>query len=386
VTTSSLMISSGARKAQALRGAFIFLFGMLPSLVASFYLAFIAAPQFASETSFVVRSASKPVGAGGGLSSFLALMGVSQSRDDAFIIQDFLTSRSAVSELEQTVGLRRAYSRPSFDPILSFPSWWVGSSDEHLWRYFRRMTEVIYNAHTGVTSVSVRAFDPETARSIALQLLRLGERTINQLNQRILDDAVRVAALEVTRAEERVLEAQSAIGSFRNREMTLDPGRSSVLLIEVIGRLNSELSSARAQLAEVRAQSPNSPNILSLTRRIEALAGQIVDERQRATSGGDNLAQQIGEFDRLNLQREFANRALTVALQSLQLARIEARRQQLFLERISEPSIPDYARYPQTARWIATNLTLNLIAFMIAWLVYVGAREHKRGLQVRRRA
>jgi capsular polysaccharide transport system permease protein len=248
------------------------------------------------------------------------------------------------------------------------------------------MTEVVFNANSGITSIRVRAFTPADAQAIVQELLALGEQTVNSMNTRVLADGVRIASLEVSRAEERVAAAQAALSEFRARELTLDPQRGSVLATELIGRLNGELAAARAQLAELRAISPTTPAIPSLQGRIAALTTQIGEERERAVSGPEGLTRQLGTFDRLNLEREFANRLLTGALQGLQAARLEAQRQQLFIERVTEPTRIDYAGYPQVTRWVLTNMMLNLVAVMIGWLLFVGAREHQRGLAVRRRA
>jgi capsular polysaccharide transport system permease protein len=370
---------------ERLRGWLLALVLLSPGWGSSLYLVFVASPQYASEASFVVRTArsSSPVA---GLASLFAAVGIAQPNDHAHTVQEFMLSRDAVRQLQERIALRERYALQHGDPFFGFPSILNGTSDEHLWRYYRRMTEVVFNANSGITSIRVRAFTSSDAQAIAQELLTLGEQRVNAMNTRVLADGVRIAALEVNRAERRVADAQAALSEFRARELTLDPGRGSALATELIGRLNTELAGARAQLAELRAISPTNPAIPSLQGRITALISQISQERERAASGPEGLAQQLGDFDRLNLQREFANRLLTGALQGLQAARLEAQRQQLFIERVTEPMRIDYAGYPQVTRWVFTNMMLNLVAVMIGWLLVVGAREHRRGLEVRRRA
>jgi capsular polysaccharide transport system permease protein len=371
--------------AEGLRGWLLALLLLSPGWGASLYLVFFATPQYASEASFVVRTARSSAPAAG-LASLFAAVGIAQPNDHAHTVQEFMLSRDAVRQLQERIALREIYARAPGDPFFGFPSALNGTSDEHLWRYYRRMTEVVFNANSGITSIRVRAFTPADAQAIVQELLALGEQTVNSMNTRVLADGVRIASLEVSRAEERVAAAQAALSEFRARELTLDPQRGSVLATELIGRLNGELAAARAQLAELRAISPTTPAIPSLQGRIAALTTQIGEERERAVSGPEGLTRQLGTFDRLNLEREFANRLLTGALQGLQAARLEAQRQQLFIERVTEPTRIDYAGYPQVTRWVLTNMMLNLVAVMIGWLLFVGAREHQRGLAVRRRA
>jgi len=361
------------------------LFLFTPAWVSTIYLNVFASPQYASEVTFVVRTPAR-AGATGGLSSLFAAVGIAQSHDQAFTIQDFMLSRDAVRLLQERIDLRAAYTRPASDPFYGFPNWLNGHSFEHLWRHYLRMTEVVFHANTGITSLRTKAFNPEQARNIARELMAIGELAVNGINQRLFEDGVRLARLEVARAEERVTAAQAALSAFRGRELTLDPGRSSIFVMELIGRLGSELAATQAQIAEIRATARNNPALPSSMGRAEALRAQIAEERQRASGGPAGLARQLGEYDRLNLEREFANRLLVGSLQGLQAARLEAQRQQLFLEQVTEAQIADYALFPEVLRWSVTISALNAIAVMIGWLLFVGAREHKRGLQVRGRA
>ncbi len=369
----------------SLRRWLVLLLVLSPGWVSALYLIGFATPQYGAEASFVVRAAAGTATTGG-LARLLSSFGLGQAHDNAFTVQEFMLSRDAVQQLQQRIGLRDIYAGPRHDPHFRFPSLLNGSSDEHLWRYYRRMTEVVFNTNTGITVIRARAFAPDQARGIAEALLEMGEQMVNAINQRQYDDAVRLALQQLARAEARVAAAQAALSAFRARELTLDPSRGATMVMELIGRLNAELATVRAQLAETRSLAANSPAIAALQGRAAALAAQIAEERARAAGSEDGLTRQLGEFDRLNLEREFANRLLASALQAFQLARLEAQRQQLFLERVAQPSLPDYAAYPEVTRWVATNMALNLILAMIGWLITVGAREHRRGLQVRRRA
>lgn len=383
---SSMKIESTPRRVltsgHPFRSAAMAMVLFAPAWVSTLYLNFFASPQYASEATFVVRTSSR-ASSPAGLSSLFAAVGIAQPHDQAFTVQDFMLSRDAVSLLQERINLRAAYAGSATDPFYGFPSWINGNSFEHLWRHYRRLTEVVFHANTGITSLRVKAFDPEVARAIARELMAIGEQTVNGINRRLFEDGVRMAQLEVTRAEGRVTAAQAALSGFRGRELTLDPGRSSILVTDLIGRLGSELAATQAQIAEMRATSPNNPALANAAARADALRLQIAEERLRGSGGPDGLARQLGEYDRLNLEREFANRLLVGALQALQSARVEAQRQQLFLERVTEPLVADYASFPETLRWSVTITALNSIAVMIGWLIFVGAREHKRGLQLR---
>ena len=63
-----------------------------------------------------------------------------------------------------------------------------------------------------------------------------------------------------------------------------------------------------------------------------------------------SIGAKLSEYDQLLLEREFAVKSLTSALTSLENARQDSQRQQLYLERIVEPNTPDQSRYPR--RWL----------------------------------
>ncbi len=179
--------------------------------------------------------------------------------------------------------------------------------------------------------------------------------------------------------EQRLVAAQLAITNFRNRELMIDPARSSVIVTEVTARLGADLTQTKAQLTEMMAASPSSPQIGVLQRHIAALETQILAERTRISDPSTGLANKLADYERLTLEREFAKQALTAASASLDTARAEARRQQLYLERVVEPNEPDYAMMPQRPRAVLTIFGLNVLVLLVAWLIFAGVQEHAAG-------
>jgi capsular polysaccharide transport system permease protein len=88
------------------------------------------------------------------------------------------------------------------------------------------------------------------------------------------------------------------------------------------------------------------------------------------------LARQLASFERLMLEREFADKQLASATASLETARLEAQRQQLFLSRIVEPNLAVYPLYPRKLTNVASIIVGLTIAYGIGWLLIVGMREH----------
>jgi capsular polysaccharide transport system permease protein len=365
-------LAAGARR---LRGWLVGLLLFLPTLVAGVYFGLVATDRYVSEAHFVVRSATRS-SVGSGFAAFLQMAGISRSQDDTFAVHDFIGSRDAVVQLMEKLPLAEIYGRPEADALSAYPNIYYRSTIEELHKYLKSRIAVIYNANTGISTLQVEAFRPEDAPRVADALLELSENVINRMNTRIRDDGVRLALEEVKRSEERAIAAQLAITDFRNREVILDPGRSSVHVVELIARLSAELSNVTALIAEVTASSPSSPQLPPLERRAAAMREQIALERARITDASDGLAQKIAHYEHLTLEREFANRSLGSAFAALDTARSEARRQQLYLERIAGPSTADKAEMPRRLVNVASVFAINVILLMIAWLINTGLGNH----------
>lgn len=347
---------------------------VLPTLAAGIYYAFLATDRYVAEARFVVRSASKS--SAGGLGMLLQMSGAMRSNDDTYAVQEYLLSRDAVAALEQKLPLREIFNRPEADFFAKYPNFIYGGSFEDLHKYYRTMVNSSYNSSMGIGRLTVQAFRPEDAQLVAEELLKASEQLVNRINERRSNDLIKSASAEVARAQQTLISIQLEITTFRNRELMLDPSRSSVILIELIGRLSQELAQARTQLAESTANSPTGPQVDTARRRVKALEDQIAAERDRVRNSSEGLAEKIASYDRLNLQREFAIRQLATSFATLEAARIDARRQQIYLERVVEPNKADLATMPTSLTNVSSIFAGGLISFLLIWLIVTGAREH----------
>ncbi|MGE0698338.1 MAG: capsule biosynthesis protein [Hyphomicrobiaceae bacterium] len=345
-----------------------------PTVLALLYFGVIASDRYVSQAQFIIRTASRPVGAAG-FGSFLQMAGLGRSQDDVFSVQSFLGSRDAVSLLVEKLPIREYYADAGIDPIARFPSLLYGQTLEELHRYLGWMISTSFSTNTGITTLRVQAFQPEHARLVADTLLALSEQMVNRMNERIHSDAVRLAETEVKHNEDRLVAAQIAITRFRNDELTIDPASSSIIVTELVARLSAELAQAQTMLREMSASTPDGPLIPSMRRRIAALEVQIDTERRKISGESGGLAGKLAIYERLVLEREFAKTMLANSVRSLDTARVEGRRQQLYLERITQPAAADYPVAPERVRMIFTILGANALALLVGWLIYAGVAE-----------
>lgn len=354
------------------RRAWLALF--LPTLLSAIYFYFMASDQYELEAKFVVRSAQRPDSMGG--LSFLVQLGLQRSQDNSFIVQDFMTSRDAVRELQQRLPLRAMFKTDALDFIAGYPSLLYGPREERFYRYIQTMVSVVHTDKTGISTLKARAFSAENAKQIADTLLQLGEGVVNRLNEQLLRDAVGRAEAEVREAQNRVIAAQASLTAFRNKELLIDPARNAVALADLIAKLSTELATTRAQIIELKMNSSTGPQLPLLERKAISLDEQIASERTRVARSSDGLAERIAAYERLTLEREFANKMLSTNEGDLVRAKAEAAKQLLYLERVVEPNLADYSTQPKRWRSVLTVFVANLLLILIVWLIFTGIREH----------
>ncbi len=159
----------------------------------------------------------------------------------------------------------------------------------------------------------------------------------------------------------------------------IDPSAVSLKTLDLIGSLTAELARTHLQLNETIQKSPSNPSIQSLRVRVEALEGQIADEKSKIVGGADALASKISTYERLVLSREFADRTLAATFTTLETARQEGRQQHLYIETVVNPTLPDEATEPRRLRNVITIVFCCFSIFGMLWLAIAGSREHMRG-------
>jgi capsular polysaccharide transport system permease protein len=113
-----------------------------------------------------------------------------------------------------------------------------------------------------------------------------------------------------------------------------------------------------------------------LRTQIAAIQGQIDEQLGKVTGSHKSLAGSAVEYQRLTLESDFADKQLSAALASLEQARQETHRKQVYVERVVEPNLPDAPMEPGRLRGILATLVLSLIAFGILRMLLAGVKEH----------
>ncbi|UTY46681.1 RkpR, polysaccharide export protein [Sinorhizobium fredii] len=339
----------------------------VPATFASLYMAFIAADQYHSTTSFAVRSIE------GGVSTDILGMFTQASGgstvSDSYILMDYLLSERMAADADRKFKLEDVYATRGLDYFYG-----IGSDlpiEEKL-AYWRDMVSVNFDHASGIMQVNVKAFDPKQAREIAQFIVDQSDNLVNSLSLSARNDVLRAAQDEVLAGEARLSKARMGLRDYRDKSQEISPEEGAKLAVQLIGSLEQQLTQLNADLATAKSQmSEDTPRIRVLKTRIESLEQQLAVERQRlgtgerktVTNDSRDVAGRIAEFEELETEREFAERAYTAALSSLEKARIEANNRQRYLALFIEPTLSQLAQYP--ARLL--NALLVTLGLLFAW-------------------
>lgn len=288
---------------------------LAPTFISIIYFGLIASNIYVSESRFIVRSPSKEsiASMSGGLSGVIGKMGLNTSESDSYTAENFIQSRDALATLNDKLNLKSQYSESSIDRLHRFAG--IRFWDTSLERFYEYyLANIIGIAHDTSSGITTL-----TIRAFKPELALSINQQLNELSEALIN------RLNL-RARQDMLE-------FAQREVELARKK--------VNDINQKIYQFRLQ-------------------------------KQSGTS-----EQQVAVFQQLSSEKEFADRNLAAAFASLEQARIEAIKKQLYLERVAEPSKPDHALEPKRIRGIITTFILGLVAWGIASMIIAGVKEHQ---------
>ncbi|SFI17888.1 capsular polysaccharide transport system permease protein [Collimonas sp. OK307] len=348
---------------------------VVPTVLSILYFGLIASDVYISESRFVVRSPQRQSSTG--LSALLQGAGFARSQDDAYSVQDFMLSRDALQQLNSKLALDKAFGHRDVDLFNRFAGFGWDHSFEALYRYYQKQVLIEMDSASSISSLKVSAFTGEDAYRINVMLLEMGEQVINDLNERGRQDMIRFAKADVDIAEKKAKDAGLALSNYRNQKAIFDPERQSGIQLQLVSKLQDDLIATKTQLDQVRSFTPDNPQIPALQKRAQTLQSEMNAQMASVAGGSASLTNHTTEYERLELERVFADKQLGTALASLEQARNDAQRKQLYLERIVQPNKPDVAIEPRRIRDILATFLLGLVAWGVLSMLLAGVREHQ---------
>ncbi len=361
---------------QRINKLFLFLV-VIPTLASSLYFGLIASDVYISQSKFVIYNPQTP-SPGTGLGGLLQGVGLgNNSSYAANAVHDYLLSRNALQDLQTTLHYRHMVSHHGIDPFNRFGGWvWFDTTFEQLYRYYTRMVGDDVDATTNISTLNVDAYTASDAQRVNQELLNLAQRLVNRMNAGANENSVRFYQAQVSAAEARVQTAAHDLANYRNTSKIFSPAPEANLQAQLVSKLQDQELAAQVQLGQLEINAPKNPRIPLIKRAIADLKHQIQTESLRVAGSDRSLASKSVGYERLSLDQTFAQRELAAAIGSLEQARTQAQKQQLFIETVVTPNLPDQALEPRRWRGVLATLVVGLLLWGVFSVIFAGIREH----------
>lgn len=361
-------------------GSFLLLV-LAPLVAVVIYMWAIAEDQYASTAGFTVRSQDSS-GANdllGGLASFAG----NSTASDSDILYEFIQSQEMVTSVDARLDLRAHFSR-HWPGDWAFSIWPDATLEDLVW-YWQRIVGISYDSGSGLIEVQAVAFDPDTAQAITRAIVDESQIRINALNEQAREDAMGYARTDLDEAVEQLKNAREEMIQFRTRTRIVDPEADIQGRMGVMNNLQQQLAEALIEydlLGGTVAQSD--PRLKKAKQQIDVIRERINIERQTFTSTntdtggvGEDYPSLISEFERLTVDREYAEETYRAALTALETARDDASRQSLYLATYIKPTKAEEAEYPRRYVLMALTALFLVLFWSVITLIYYSIRDRR---------
>lgn len=345
-------------------------------LLATAYWTFIASDRYVSEARVIVQHTDLSGGQSMDFSTLLA-GAPGGTRAEQMLLRDHLLSVDMLNKLDAKLDLRAHYSDTARDPLSRM--WGKDVSLESFHQHYLSRVKVEFDDYAGVLVIRAQGYDPKTAHAIATMLVEEGERKMNDMAHSLAQEQVDFLERQVGQMGERSIEARRAVLAFQNKNGLVSPQSTAESLEATINGLEAQLTELRARRTALLGYlAPNAPGVVEIEMQISAVEKQIGDERARlATPKGKALNRTVEEFQRLQLNAEFAQDVYRTALVALEKGRVEATRTLKKVSILQSPTLPEYPLEPRRFYSIVVFVLFALLLAGVVHLVAAIVRDHK---------
>ena len=298
------------------------------------------------------------------------------NRADQLLLRDHLRSIDMLRKLDAELKLREHVSGQG-DWLSRL--WRADAPIEEFHRHFLKRVSVELDEFSGVLVIQAQAYTPEMAQAIASTLLVEGERHMNALGHALAQEQVTFLEQQVSELNERVKQTRAAVLAYQNRKGLVSPQATAENLAAIVARLEAQL--AELQTRHTGLQSflqPKAPQLAEVNAQITAVEDQLKRERARlAAPEGGTLNKTVEEFQRLQLDAEFAQRVLTTALTSLERGRVDASRTLKKVQVLQSPNLPESPLQPRRLYTATVYALAALLVAGVLQLLLAIVRDHQ---------
>lgn len=346
----------------------------IASLLSIFYWGMIASDRFVSEAQIIIQGTD--MGAMQSVDVASLLSGSSGGRDQ-LLLRAHMLSTDMLLKLDDKLDLRKHYSDSEHDLLSRM--WGRDTPMEWFHNYYLSRIHIDLDTEGDVLVIKAEAYNPEMAHAIAELMVEEGEAYMNEIAHKLASEQVSFLEKQVEKLGMRNIHARKAVLAYQNEHGQVSPQNTVENLSGIINNLEASLAELKSKRTALLGYlMPGSASVAEIDMQIAAVKKQIRLENLKLTSPtGSTLNMTLEQFQRLQLEAEFAQQLYTTALESLERGRIESLRT---IKSVSVLQSPTQPQYPLEPRRIYNIIVFILVALLIAGILHLLAaivQDHK---------
>ncbi len=344
-------------------------------LISSVYWLLLASDRYVSEARVILARSDL---SSGQAMDFASLIGgaAGGNRPDQLQLRDYLRSIDMLKKLDAQLMLRQHYS--------SQGDWLSRLRDanapvETLHQYFQNRVTVELDEFAGALVVHAQAYTPQMAQSISAFMLAEGERYMNALGNATAQEQVRFLEHQVDELGGRVHSSRARLLAYQNAKGLLSPQATAENLAAIVARLEGQMADLQTRRTGLLSfLQPQAPQVVEVNAQIDAVQTQLQRERARLTAPqGGTLNKSVEEFQRLQMDAEFAQQVLNTALISLERGRVDATRTLKQVQVMQSANLPEYPLRPRRLYNATVYALAALLLAGVLQLLLAIVRDHQ---------
>jgi capsular polysaccharide transport system permease protein len=358
--------------------AMLILLVLIPFSSSLIYFTFFAADRFVSTAEIIVKDNSSASSAPSAMDFILS--GSSSNTQDALLVVNYIHSLDMARLIDEELKLK-SYYQENGDIVSQLVGW---ASQEDYLNYVRDHIEITHDEVSGIIRIEAQAFEPAFAKQLVSVIIEKSEKFVNSINHELANQQMSFVQTEMARAQAKLFEVKQTILDFQNYNNVVSPELEAKGIAIIIQGLEARLAEESTKLSAFRSYlNDDSTQVKALRSTVSSLIKQIKQEKLRlvgSASTGNNrgpLNQLNADFQRLQLQQQFALDSYQLALTSMETARIEASNKLKHLIVVAQPSLAEDAEYPRKLYNLVTLAILLCMLYGIVNMLGAAIKDHR---------
>ncbi len=253
------------------------------------------------------------------------------------------------------------------------------------------MVNVSQDRKTGLITLGIEYKEPDLARKIA-------QAYIEELQKILEEKALTVAKVnriflekQLSETEDELKKALERLAHYQKKEKVIVPQEQVKGALELYAQLLSQKVALQVELRKLESiLSSDSPRLISLKEQIKAIESQLSKLETSGMSFSalpslEKAPEQMAGYARIFIKVKGLQAKYEAILKLYEQAKLEERKENIYVEVIDPPSLPDTPVKPKKKLMVAVAGTSSFFlgiffAFFLEWLESV-KRKHEEDTQ-----